>query len=198
MDVKESPQVNIAGITSLGSTMSAMSGIFTAQVTAAKVLQQQMEPMRRALEVIAEQAKRWVEMIREAIKKIIEPLKFIFTFKPIYYVPAPQTTAKEHHARPPDKYLPVEEVQYGFFKIDGNELKILNPGSSRCGRLLQILLERRAEVVDYKTLRSYAGTTTLDKDFKDLKRQLRLQGYKLEYDRPRSQGIAALGIVYLQ
>lgn len=198
MDVNKSLQVKIAGITSLGSTMSAMSGIFTAQATAAKVFQQQMEPMRKALEVIAEQAKRWVEMIREAIKKIVEPLKFIFTFKPIYYVPAPQTTADERHARSPDKYLPVEEVQYGFFKIDGNELKILNPGSSRCGRLLQILLERRAVVVDYKTLRSYARTTTLDKDFKDLKRQLRQQGYKLDYRRPRGQGIAAIGLVYLQ
>lgn len=198
MDVNESLQVKIAGITSLRSNMSALSGIFTAQATAAKVLQQQMEPMRRALEVIAEQAKRWVEMIREAINRIVEPLEFIFTFKPIYYVPAPQTTANEHLARPPDRYLPVEEVQYGFFKIDGNELKILNPGSSRCGRLLQILLERRAEVVDYKTLHSYTRTTTLDKDFKDLKRQLRQQGYKLDYRRPRGQGIAAIGLVYLQ
>jgi hypothetical protein len=74
MDVNESLQVKIADITSLGSTMSAMSGIFTAQATAAKVLQQQMEPMRRALEVIAEQAKRWVEMIREAINRMVEPL----------------------------------------------------------------------------------------------------------------------------
>lgn len=198
MDVNKSLQVKIVGITSLGSTMSAMSGIFTAQAAAARVLQQQMEPMRKALEVIAEQAKRWVEMIREAINGMVESLKFIFTFKPIYYVPAPQTTANERHARPPDKYLLVEEVQYGFFKIDGNELKILNPGSSRCGRLLQILLERRAEVVDYKTLRSYARTTTLDKDFKDLKRQLRQQGYKLDYRRPRGQGIAAIGLVYVQ
>ena len=198
MDANKSLQVKITGITSMGSAISAMSGMFTAQATAAKVLQEQMEPMRKALEVIAEQVKRWVEMMREAVKKIIEPLKFIFTFKPIYYVPAPQTAANEHLARPPDKYLPVEEAQYGFFKIDGNELRVLNPGSSRCGKLLKILLERRAEVVDYKTLRSYAGTTTLDKDFKDLKRQLRLQGYKLEYDRPRSQGIVALGIVYLQ
>jgi len=32
--------------------MSAMSGVFTAQATAAKVLQQQMEPMRQALKVL--------------------------------------------------------------------------------------------------------------------------------------------------
>lgn len=191
-------QIKIAGTFGLGNTMSAMKGVFAAHVTATKVLQQQMEPMRKALEVIADQAKRWVEMIREAINRIIEPLRFMFTFKPIYYVPEPQATTDERLARPPDKYLPVEEIQYGYFKIDGSELKILNPGSSRCGRLLQILLERRAEVIDYKTLRSYVRTTTLDKDFKDLKRQLREQGYKLDYRRPRGQGIAAIGLVYLQ
>lgn len=198
MDANKIFQIKLASAFNLGSSMSAMSDAFAAQATATKVLQQQMAPMRKALEVIAEQAKRWVDMIRETINRIMEPLKFLFTFKPIYYVPAPQTTANERHARSPDKYLCVEEAEYGYFKIDGNELKILNPSSSKCGRLLQLLLNRRAEIVDYKTLREHVKTDRLDKDFKDLKRQLSQQGYKLDYDRPPGQGIAAKGLVYLQ
>ncbi len=198
MDANKSLQVKIAGITSLGSTMSAMSGVFAAQVTAAKVLQQQFEPLRKTLELFAEQAKRWAEMIREVIDKIILPIKFIFTFKPIYYVPKPVEPTIGRFDQPPDKYLSVEKAQYGYFKIDGRELKVLNPSSSRCGRLLQCLLNRRAEVVDYKTLREYVKTDRLDKDFKDLKRQLGQQGYELDYSRPRGQGIVANGLVYLQ
>lgn len=198
MDTNKILQIKLAGAFNLGSSMSATSGVFAAQATAAKVIQQQMEPMRKALETIAEQAKRWVEMIREAINKIIEPLKFIFTFKPIYYVPRPAEPTKRRPDRPPGKYLTIEEAQYGYFRIDGHEIKVLNPSSSRCGRLLQCLLNQRAEVVDYKTLREYVKTDRLDKDFKDLKRQLKLQGYALDYYRPRGQGIAAKGLVYLR
>ncbi|MDQ2973664.1 MAG: hypothetical protein M3Q79_04265 [bacterium] len=198
MDSTKLLQIKLAGAFNLASSMSAMSDIFTAQATAVKVLQQQMEPMRKALEVIAQQAKRWVEMIREVIKTIVEPLKFLFTSKPIYNVPQPAEPAKKILDRPPDKYLTIEEAQYGYFKIDGHELKVLNPSSSRCGRLLQCLLNQRAEVVDYKTLREHVKTDRLDKDFKDLKRQLSKHGYKLDYDRPPGQGICARGLVYLQ
>ena len=174
------------------------SGIFVQHVAVAKAIQQQMEPVLRTMKLLAEQVKRWAEMIREAVTKIIQPLKFVLTFRPIYYVPRQVQLSPTNHARPPDDHLPVEEAEYGFFKIDGHKLTVLNPSSSRCGKLLQYLLKHRAEVVDYRTLRNHTKSPDLDKDFKDLKRQLKQNGYLLEYDRPRGQGIVAKGLVYLQ
>lgn len=198
MDINKSLQIKVASAFNFGATAAAMNNALSAQVTAAKVLHEYMEPMRKSLQLIAERMKRWIEIITESIMKIVEPLRFLFTFKPIYYVPRPVGQTEDCLGRPPDKYLLVEEAEYGYFKIDGNELKILNPSSSKCGRLLQLLLNRRAEIVDYKTLREHVKTDRLDKDFKDLKWQLSQQGYKLDYDRPPGQGIAAKGLVYLQ
>lgn len=134
--------------------------------------------------------------IQDLVNSFVKPLEFMITSSPVFYV---NPSADKHQRTITDEqYLPVANDRYGFFIIAGKKLTILNPNSSRCGRLLSSLIQRRSTVVDYATLKKAVGSGDLDKNFKDLKRQLRLHGYCIEYDRPRTQGIVLKGLKLLQ
>lgn len=152
------------------------------------------EPMRKAVEIIQESFQKVWEQVREAIDRITKPLSFLLSTRPIYFVPPGPVVLQE----PQEQHLAVSNDPYGFFLIDGRQLNILHPASSRCGKLLATLLKRRATIVDYKTLQQEIGSGDLDKTFKDLHYQLRQRGYELDYKRPRTQGIALIGIRELQ
>lgn len=172
---------------------SIPTGIF-AQIAQAQQLVSYFEPIRRAMEIFQERMQKMWEQIREALDRLIKPLTFVFSTRPIYLL-HPQPVTEEKRL---DRHLSVEQNTYGFFMIDNEKLNILHPASSRCGKLLKALLTRRARVVDYQTLREEIGTRDLDKTFKDLKYQLKQHGYRLEYERPRTQGIVLIGLAKLQ
>lgn len=180
---------------SLAASMT-VSPMFQQLANVAASLTTLFEPIREAMKAFHEMVQRIIEPVKEMMRAYTQTFRFLTTFKPIYYIPAP--VAPKYQTGLPDKYLTVEEAKYGFYKIDGHELTVLNPSSSRCGKILSYLLMHRATVVDYPTLREYAKSPNLDKDFKDLKRQLKQKGYVLDYDRPRGQGIALKGLIYLQ
>lgn len=179
--------VALASVNALGPSLRQFASIGVA-------IQAAFEPMRQAIERLQESIRRIMQPIREAIESITKPLSFLLSTRPIYFVP-PEPVVLEQQT---ERHLTVDNDPYGFFLIDGEQLNILHPASSRCGKLLAALLKRRATVVDYKTLQAEIGAGDLDKDFKDLKYQLRQRGYQLDYKRPRTQGIALIGIKELQ
>lgn len=153
-----------------------------------------LEPIRQALEAFREFIQKVLQPVWEAISELTRPLSFLLTSQPIYLV-QPRSVSPDRQL---DRYLSIEVDSYGFFIIAGKKWSILHPSSSRCGKLLAFLLERRSQVVDYDTLRSVVGAGNLEKDFKDLKYQLKRRGIKLDYARPRSYGIALNGLQVLQ
>ncbi len=179
--------MTLASVNALGPSLRQFANITQA-------LQAAFEPIRQAMEALQESIRKIIEPIRQAIESITKPLSFLLSTRPVYFVP-PEPPVLE---QPTEHHLTVSNDPYGFFLIDGKQLNILHPSSSRCGKLLSALLKRRATVVDYKTLQAEIGAGDLDKDFKDLKYQLRQHGYELDYKRPRTHGIALIGIKELQ
>lgn len=143
-----------------------------------------IEPFRQVIEAVQKMA----EQIAETVQSILKSFRFVFTFQPIYLA----TPIKQ---MPSDnRFVEMELDNYGYFMFDGKKLDILHPASSRCGRILRILLKSKAELVNYETIRDDMGAGDLDNTFKDLKTQLRRAGYKLEYQRVQRVGIALLGV----
>ncbi|HUD05636.1 MAG TPA: hypothetical protein VMR18_01785 [Candidatus Saccharimonadales bacterium] len=166
---------------------------------------QQMTNFEATLEAFIRPIREMLDSFQEFIRTAIQPaldgfnamaksLSFLFSTKPIYFVPS-QPVVQERRL---ERHLMVQNDDYGFFVIDGKQLTILHPASSRCGKLLAALLKHRSRVVDYKTLRQEIGSKDLDKTFKDLKYQLKQEGIVLDYARPRSYGIALTGLKALQ
>lgn len=185
-------------VPNLGLTMANISAAIgpTLQQMASigATLNAYFEPLREAMKAFHEYIQKIIQPIRDAFESLTKPLSFLISTRPIYFVPT-QPVVQEKRL---DRYLMVENDDYGFFVIDGKQLSILHPSSSRCGKLLAALLKHRATVVDYQTLREEVGAGDLDKTFKDLKYQLRQQGVVLDYARPRSYGIALNGLQELQ
>jgi len=180
--------LTMAGIsTAIGPAMQQMTNF-------GSMLEAYIKPMREMMEAFQEFIQRAIQPMREAFEAITKPLSFLISTRPIYFVPTHPVVQEKRL----DRYLMVQNDDYGFFIIDGKQLSILHPASSRCGKLLAALLKRRATVVDYQTLREEVGAGDLDKTFKDLKYQLRQQGIVLDYARPRSYGIALNGLQQLQ
>ncbi len=168
---------------------SASSALINALPNMSAVLKT-LEPVRQMVEIIQESYRKIWEQIREGIERLIRPFNLLISTRPIYFVPTEPVVLQERH----DRHLAITNDTYGFFLIDGKQLTVLHPASSRCGKLLAALLKRRATVVDYQTLKQEIGSGDLDKTFKDLNYQLRQRGYELDYHRPRTQGIALVGI----
>ncbi len=176
-----------------------LSGIIEAVQPVRQMVQQicdaYAEPLRRAMEAFREFAEKVAEQIKAIIDNFVRPLAFLFSSKPVllaYPMPPPRPTERR------DRYLSIETDPYGFFIIDGEKLRVLHSATSRCGRFLFSLLTRKAQLVNYETLQSEIGAGNLSKAFKDLKYQLKNEGYDLRYELVRTRGIALVGLKKLQ
>jgi len=191
MDANKILQLKLASAFNLGSSMSAMSGVFTAQATAAKVLQQQMEPMRQALKVFNEQMKGFAKSIKAIVDRIKAIVTNAFSWRPlIYVVPPAETPAKRL-----DRHLIAEIDPYGRFIFGNKLLPRLHSRTSRSGRFLHKLLMHFSEVVTYEEIQEHIGSGDRIKAFKDLKYKLKQEGYQLDYVLVRTEGIALKGVV---
>ncbi len=176
-----------------------LSGVIEAVQPVRQMMQQiceaYAEPLRRTMEAFREFAEKVAEQIKAIIENLVRPLAFPFSSKPILLAyPIPSTAITERR----DRYLSIETDPYGFFIIDGEKLHVLHSATSRCGRFLFSLLTRKEQLVDYKTLQTEIGAGNLSKAFKDLKYQLKNEGYNLRYELVRTRGIALVGLKKLQ
>lgn len=145
-----------------------------------------IEPFQQVVKAVQKMFGR----IIEAIQNLFKSLRFVFTLQPIYLT----TPIIQASSVVSDGYVKMEIDNYGYFKFDGKRLTILNPSSSRCGRILRALLNSKADVVTYEVIREDMGAGDINRTFKDLKTQLRRAGYKLVYQRIQRVGIAMLGV----
>lgn len=101
----------------------------------------------------------------------------------------------------PDEYLSTQIDEHGFFIIDGKKSNRHHTKTSKTGELLKALLDGNGKVVSYKTIKESTSVSTksvITKTFKDLKHQLKKDGYRLDYTLVKSTGIALGGIAKLQ
>lgn len=101
----------------------------------------------------------------------------------------------------PDGYVPIRVDEHGFFVIDGKKSERYHSKTSKAGQLLKALLDGDRKLVDYATIKSSTSVSTKEaiiKTFKDLKYQLKNDGYKLNYTLVKANGIALDGIQKLQ
>lgn len=153
-----------------------------------------VRPIREAIESFREMFQRIIEPVKEMMKAYATTFRFLTTFKPVYYVPTPAIAADQ----PPDPYLPVARDEYEYFMIADKKLTILHPKSSRGGKILDRLLQRKAEIVTYHELKQLMGAGDLNKELRSLRYQLKKQGYHFDYQLVRTHGIALKGLTELQ
>lgn len=170
--------------------------IQTIQQVAQQFVQNYIEPMREAMEAFRKMVQRIIQPVREMLQAYATTFRFLTTFKPVYYVPVRPSI--QQLERPIDGHLSVTNDKLGFFVINGERLRILHPSSSRSGKMLALLLRHRSQVVTYRELQDAIGSGDLKKDFKDLKYQLKKQGYAFDYELVRTEGIALIGLSSLQ
>lgn len=191
MDANKILQIKLASAFNLGSSMSAMSGVFTAQATAAKVLQQQLAPMRRAFEVLNDQMKQIAKSFKAIVDRIKAVVTAAFSWRPLIYVVPPA----EAPVKRLDRHLVADIDPYGRFIFGNKVLPRLHSRGSRSGRFLHKLLMHISEVVTYEEIQEHIGSGDRIKAFKDLKYKLKQEGYQLDYVLVRTEGIALNGIV---
>lgn len=179
----------------VGNINMALGSYVQQAADISRMLEAWVRPIREALKAFHEMIQRIIKPIQESIASFAKPLEFLLSTQPIYYV-QPRPITQEQTL---DTHLPVAIGDYGFFVINGKPLKILNPASSRPGRLFATLLKRRSQLVTYEELKTELGSKDeIKKTFKSLKYQLKKQGYLFEYQLVRTQGIALIGVSKLQ
>lgn len=191
MDANKILQIKLASAFNLGSSMSAMSGVFAAQATAAKVLQEQMAPMRKAFQVINDQMKAFAKSIKAIVDRIKAVMTNAFSWRPLIYVVPPA----EAPAKRLDRHLMADIDPYGRFILGNKILPRLHSRTSRSGRFLHKLLMHVSEIVTYEEIQEHIGSGDRVKAFKDLKYKLKQEGYQLDYELVRTEGIALKGIL---
>jgi hypothetical protein len=175
--------------TSLGPVLKQVANI-------AATVDAIIKPIREMIESFREMIQRIIQPVKEMMMAYATTLRFLTTFKPIYYVPTwPAAEQKEQLL---DRHLSITNDQFGFFVIGGRRLRILHPSSSRGGKLLALLLRRKSQVVTYQELQEAIGSGDLKKDFKDLKYRLKKEGYTFDYELVRTEGIALIGLSSVQ
>lgn len=177
------------------SAQARMATAFSPGLTG--LAQQMQELMRPALEAVRKIMESIQEIVRDFIEHVIKPIVYALSWwRPIYYAPAPQQT----HVHDDDSggYLSIDTDEYGYFVIGGKTINYFHSKNSACGRFLKRLLLARAKVVTYDELKEEIRSADRKIVFRDLKRQLRQQGFDLQYKLVRSEGIAVLGVTPLQ
>lgn len=140
----------------------------------------------QALEAIGQSLSEAIRPIKEFVGKLsdlVQMFNLRVNGKPFYAI-SPKST-----------YVELSLDSYGNFFIDGRLSKHYTL-ASKCGKLLSKLLMRRGNLVTYKELEPIIGTTKGAREmvFRDLKSQLRHDGYKLVYRLLRAEGIGLVGI----
>lgn len=177
--------------TSLGPVLKQVASI-------ASTIDAIVKPIQEAMKAFHEMVQRIIEPVKEMMKAYATTLKFLTTWKPIYYVqdaPAPVVVVEQRTDSP---YLPATIDQYGFFVIDGEPLTRLHTRNSRTGKVLNLMIKRRSNLITYQEFDEAIKTGTFRKDFRDLKYQLKQRGIRLDYRLVRSEGVALQGLTRLQ
>lgn len=191
MDANKILQIKLASAFNLGSSMSAVSGVFAAQATAAKVLEQQLAPMRRALEVIYDHIKQIAKSFKAIVGRIKEVINQTLSWRPLIYVVPPTEVPAKRLGR----HLTMDVDPHGWFIFGNKTVFRLHSRTSRSGRFLHKLLMHISEVVAYEDIEEHIGAGDRIKAFKDLKYKLKQEGYQLDYVLVRTEGIALKGIL---
>ena len=186
-------QAKMAAYQSFGLRFSALTSPLARIVQAQKVLHDQMEPVRKTMELIQSRFRVLAEVLEIFRETIIKPIVYAFGWKPLIYVPNPPIELVPDKRL--DRHLSLEVDTYGFFIIGGKKLYRIHSRSSRIGRFLHALMIRRAEIVPYEDIKIEIGAGDRTKAFKDLKYKLRQEGYLLDYVLVRGEGIALKGIL---
>jgi len=179
--------------TSVGPILNQMAGIATAMDAIVK-------PIQEAMKAFHEMVQRIIEPIKEMMKAYTQTFKFLTTWKPVYYVqnvPAPPSATTTEERTDP-AYLPATVDQYGFFVIDGEPFTRLHTRNSRTGKVLDLMIKKRSNLITYQEFDEAVKTGTFRKDFRDLKYQLKQRGIALDYKLVRTEGIALQGLTRLQ
>ncbi len=155
-----------------------------------KVVESYNSTIKNAVEQIQAHMKIIAERIKVAVASIIQPFTLFQSWNPLIYVSQPTGWDK----RKAD-YLSVDTDQYGYFVFGGITVFKLHSRTSRCGRYLHRLLLSVSEEVTYEEIQQYIGSGDRTKAFKDLKYRLKQEGYTLDYELIRTEGIALKGIV---
>ena len=99
---------------------------------------------------------------------------------------------------PSTAYMTVTADQYGRQTIDGKRTDRANAITSRHGQLLQWFEANRDELVSEYEMKNYLKVKDPKQVMRDLKKELRLLGYQLSYERIKRQGVIYRGVIRRQ
>jgi hypothetical protein len=108
------------------------------------------------------------------------------TVNPIYFIGSKSEATTD--------YLSVSFHEYGEIRINGKLFRA-NLFASRHGKLLSYLVNNPRRLVTSKEVCDNIRVLDADRVFIDLKKELRLAGYRLKYKRYRAQGIIYFGVL---
>lgn len=96
------------------------------------------------------------------------------------------------------KLLTVTIDRFGSFQIGDHKIVRANANSSRHGKLLKYLENNKDEMISNSDIKENIKVGTPAQVMKDLKKELRLLGYSVDYVRYRGQGLVYHGIINKQ
>lgn len=88
--------------------------------------------------------------------------------------------------------------QFGQYTIGDHKITRANAKTSRHGQLLNLLEGKRGQLVSKEQIKDELKLTNADQVLKDLKKELRLLGYRINYTRYRGQGLVYQGVIRKQ
>lgn len=158
---------------------------------------------------LIEATQAWQKILANSItaqlqQSIIRSLEIKINFElPRVYIPSSLEEAlikasTDQPALAENNLLSVTIDQFGSFVIGGQKIVRANANSSRHGKLLSILEDNKGRIVSKDDIRANIKVGDPRQIMKDLKKELRQLGYRLDYEPYRSQGLVYHGIVHHQ
>ena len=151
----------------------------------------------------------WQKILANSItaqlqQSIIKSLEIKINFElPRVYIPSALEEAlieapTDQPALAENNLLSVTIDQFGSFVIGGQKIVRANANSSRHGKLLSMLEDNKGQMVSKDDIKANLKVGDPKQIMKDLKKELRQLGYRLDYDPYRYQGLVYHGIVHRQ
>ena len=158
---------------------------------------------------LIEATQAWQKILANSItaqlqQSIIRSLEIKINFElPRVYIPSTLEEAViEAPANQPElaenNLLSVTIDQFGSFIIGGQKIVRANANSSRHGKLLSMLEVNKGQMVSKDDIKASLKVGDPKQIMKDLKKELRQLGFKLDYEPYRYQGLVYHGIVHRQ
>lgn len=97
-----------------------------------------------------------------------------------------------------DGKLEVTVDQFGQFSFGGQRIPRANANTSRHGQLLSMLEGNKGELISKRQIKEHLKVTSSEQVLKDLKKDLRALGFKMDYKPYPRQGIVYKGIIRKQ